>query len=62
MGDNPFKLDDRFKSMWEPDSPMQQEWRNFEAVSLVIRELSQSLAARASAMRHSPDIEAEMSS
>lgn len=62
MEDSAVKLDDRFRSMWEPDSPMQQEWSNFEALSQVIREFSRGLAARASAMRHLPDIEAEMGS
>ncbi len=62
MGDNPFKLGNRFRSMWEADSPMQQEWSNFEGTSQGIRDLSRGLSARASAMRHLPDIEAEMKS
>jgi hypothetical protein len=52
------KLNDRFRSLLATDSPMQQEWSNFETLTRTIQSLSHDLAVRASGFRSLPEVEA----
>src|SRR5262245_48925610 len=58
MDDKPVRLNDRFRLMWDKDSPMQQEWKNFETLSWVIHDLSLDLAVRSSAFPNLHEVDA----